>query len=1371
MVFTRLLKIINEYKKRIFPLRITTYLTIITAFIFTLSSISIVLLVNYHMRSQALTEAQAKAEIILDRTLAVHDYFFHDLKPNAFTIGEKYVPVEYFNPTWMSSTYANRRIDDYFKARNSDNLYFKNCAINARSPKNEADDYERTFINELNINPELMSRSTIRKFNGEPYLTILKRSFSISEPCLKCHSTPEIAPQGLIDIFGIQRGFNRRLGESVSAVSIRIPLYTAYAMADCFSLKLSGILLLIILGFFILQYVTVRQCVCAPIRRIHDKAIQIAEEGTHLGEEVSGLQSRELNELAQSFNLMSRNLRRNRDHLEALVTKRTKELRAINEQLQRNILKHEQTEKSLQENEASLKRAQQLAHVGSWEWNLKDNSFTMSDEMCRILGISCTHNTFDTFQSLIDTLLHPDDREMVIHAALGVTKKFTGTPLTYRIIRPSGETRWIIATEPQIRHLGNDGTPEIMIGAIQDITEKKIAEDLLQQSEYNLRTIFDTVHAGIVMIDANTHKIINANPKALEMCGVPKGKLLGSVCHNYICPDEKVRCPITDLGETVNKSECTLLTASGEKIPILKTVTKVELEGQKCLIENFIDITDRKEWEKKITESEQKFRAIFDNATDGILIADSGTKKFDMGNNTICQMLGYTLEEIKTLGIMDIHPEEALPYIIEQFEKQAKGELKLATDIAVKRKDGGVFYADVNSTLVSFSGGKYLLGVFRDITERRRAENELRQQRNEAQNYLDIAGVMLVNIDADQRVTLINKNGCEILGYKKEEILNKNWFDHFLPEKRRDKVKTVFNKLIAGNIEPAEYFENPVLTKNGEERMIRWHYSVLRDETGEITAILSSGEDITDRKKVEEELKRVHSAVETSLNAIFIADLEGTITYANPSAARMWGFNDYEEMYEKNVLEYWTEESRGKAKEIINIITNEGSYSGEGLVGRKKDGTELLVSLKASLLTDDNGKPIGMTGCFSDITATKEYEEQLKQAKEKAEESDCLKSAFLANVSHEIRTPLNPILGYTELMLSDELSEDHREYLHTIKKSVNLLLFILNDILDLSKIEAGQLEIELIPCSLKSILHNIDSHCSMLISQEGKDISLRQSCPDTISRFIMGDPTRIQQIMHNLMSNAIKFTESGSIEYGVSLKNKKTLEFYVSDTGVGIPKDKQKEIFRPFHQADVSHTRKHGGTGLGLTICKKLSELMGGKIRLTSRTGADHGTTFYFTLPYTPTEIEEPHNASHTKIPIETKTPYTILIAEDNISNQQITKKVLEKSGYNVVVSNDGQEAISLYKSNPSIDLILMDVQMPVLDGLDATKAIRTMEAEAKKGDRISIIALTAYAMKGDRERCLEAGMDDYVSKPIRAPELLAAIENKLGRSREKNEE
>ena len=371
----------------------------------------------------------------------------------------------------------------------------------------------------------------------------------------------------------------------------------------------------------------------------------------------------------------------------------------------------------------------------------------------------------------------------------------------------------------------------------------------------------------------------------------------------------------------------------------------------------------------------------------------------------------------------------------------------------------------------------------------------------------------------------------------------------------------------------------------------------------------------------------------------------------------------------------------------------------------------------------------------------KKVEEEMEKSKRKAEESDRAKSDFLANMSHEIRTPLNAIIGYVDLILQDNISAEHKDYLLTVKESGQLLQRVINDILDLSKIEAGQLVIDKISYSPRHLFDYTEDTAKALLMQKNSKVKLIRYIDPRISPAIVTDSVKLQQIMYNLISNAIKFTEKGSIEFGVKLAEKDTLEFYVKDTGIGIPKAKHEAIFEKFGQADASTTRKYGGSGLGLTISRKLVELLGGKISLQSNEGK--GTAFYFTLPYIPdAEASNIHNSSTETSATSKK---VILLVEDNLINLKLTLKVLEKYDYKVIPAKNGKEAVDLFMAHPEIELVVMDLQMPIMDGLTALGHMREYEIKTKTAAK-PFIALTAHAMKGDMERCLEAGFNQYVS-------------------------
>lgn len=508
-----------------------------------------------------------------------------------------------------------------------------------------------------------------------------------------------------------------------------------------------------------------------------------------------------------------------------------------------------------------------------------------------------------------------------------------------------------------------------------------------------------------------------------------------------------------------------------------------------------------------------------------------------------------------------------------------------------------------------------------------------------------------------------------------------------------------------------------------------------------------------------QELKIKDEAMASASNGIIIADLSGVITYVNNSLSNVLeeGENNSQHLLGKNVWAFFDE----NVKEEIKSAYTKGKHQWYGEVRISNIQGQLVnVLLTTNMIESEDTKPMAIMFSLLNISSRKKMEQDLIEAKQTAEEASQAKSLFLANMSHEIRTPLNGIIGFLHLLESSPLAKEQRTYIQDIKTSTDTLLNIINDILDVSKIEAGKVELESVSFNLHTTVEQVVN--AYKAKADEKNIQLLFNLEEDLPRGVQGDPTRLKQILMNIISNSIKFTKQGSVRVNVRvieiIEQVAQFEFIIEDTGIGMNKKAMDKIFHPFVQADASLTRHYGGTGLGLTICKSFIELMGGSVYLESEEGM--GTTFTFRLPllidhnYKPTEpvndcIHEP-----TRMYSKAK----VLLVEDNEVNQKLFVLLMHTKEIECDIAHNGLEAIDAWNRN-SYDLIFMDCQMPVMDGYEATKRIRTLE---KEDVHTPIIALTASAMKGDAERCYQSGMDDYITKPIRFEQLMGMLDKYL---------
>lgn len=534
----------------------------------------------------------------------------------------------------------------------------------------------------------------------------------------------------------------------------------------------------------------------------------------------------------------------------------------------------------------------------------------------------------------------------------------------------------------------------------------------------------------------------------------------------------------------------------------------------------------------------------------------------------------------------------------------------------------------------------------------------------------------------------------------------------------------------------------------------------VRKRTGELEDVNGQlNEKIDEYESAQVELRKLSKAINQSDSTILITDINGIIEFVNPYFLKLTGYSAEEAIGQNASILSSGQHTPEFFSTMWESISNGNTWQGE-LINQKKNGELYWEYATISPVKTPEGKITNFVAIKDNITDRKKLEEQLKTAKERAESSDRAKSSFLANMSHEIRTPMNSIVGFTDLVLeSGDLTDKQYEHLTTARNSARHLLSLINDILDISKMEAGKLDIERHPFNLPNLM--LDTMKILDLTAKNKNLELKLMLPPDLYQCIKGDSYRLRQILTNLVGNSIKFTESGSID--VSIKNQENgfLLFSVKDDGIGMTSDQLKYLFQPFTQADQSTARRYGGTGLGTTISRQLVELMGGKIWVESK--INQGTTFHFTLP-----LETPNCQSQCDSDCEERSTegevvqlkftrfFKILIAEDIKENADLATIRLTQQGHSVLVVKNGQEAVDAF-SEQSYDLILMDIHMPDMDGFEATRIIRKLESENQQ--RIPIIALTASIMTDEHQKCLDAGMDKVVGKPVQFDELFSVLE------------
>ena len=608
-------------------------------------------------------------------------------------------------------------------------------------------------------------------------------------------------------------------------------------------------------------------------------------------------------------------------------------------------------------------------------------------------------------------------------------------------------------------------------------------------------------------------------------------------------------------------------------------------------------------------------------------------------------------------------------------------------------------------------------------------------------------GILILDAQTGKIVD-VNPFLIDLLGYSKQEFIEKSiWEIGTFQDIYENKEK--FFEL--QQQEYVRYDDLALVTSNGRKIHVEFVSNVYLADN--IKVIQCNVRDITERANAQIEIKFQADLLNNVGQAIIATDLMGNVSYWNHAAEKIYGWTASEALGQNIIHLTPSMQSGDQAAEILKLLREGKSWAGEFDV-KRKDGSSFPAFVTDTPILDSNGNLSGIIGISSDITERKNAQMELIGAKDRAEESDRLKTSFLHNISHEIRTPMNAIVGFSSFLDDPDLTPEKRlEYIEIIIKSSDQLLAIIDDIIRIASIEAGQVKIQENEININILCKLIKEQFSPKAREKGVTLSLKIDFSEEES-IINTDTTKLTQILTNLIGNALKFTQKGSVNFGFKKKGRH-LEFFVEDSGKGIPLNMQKLIFNRFRQVETTDSRNLGGSGLGLSISKAYVEMLGGKMWVSSQLGK--GSIFYFSIPYKNSISQLLNGLFPVKEPdLNLLSSKTILAAEDEDTNYWLLEKILSDSGITIIRAQNGIEAVKLCKSNPNIDLVLMDIKMPEMDGYEATAKIKKVRPE------LPVIAQTAYITEADRKRAIACGCSDFITKPIVKKLLISKVCNQL---------
>ncbi|MBP1991209.1 PAS domain S-box protein [Paenibacillus eucommiae] len=911
---------------------------------------------------------------------------------------------------------------------------------------------------------------------------------------------------------------------------------------------------------------------------------------------------------------------------------------------------------------------------------------------------------------------------------------------------------------------------EKILSVARNVTKRKKSEEKLAQCQriaqigtwdWDLSGPYLNVSEGTMRIFGNAFDSVIEGPEAI---------------FRMVHQDDVVRA-MEEVSQSVAQGKNgsivhRIVLANGEIRVIINQweVEKDSSGASRQLIGIIQDITEQTQMEQRLRESEQRYKSMFDNNPAAVYSMDL-EGNYLTANANLEKLSGYSLEELIGMYYGPLVSEKDVEKTRKHFQLAASGEAQ-NYEITIIHKEGHDVDISVANIPILVNGqvvGVY--GISSDITDRKRLDERIRESESRYKSLFDNNETAICSFDNLGRYRSINLSMQALTGYTLEELQS----GENTPLVHSDDLSRSIEKAKLVLQGTSQEYEARMIAKDGTIRDLSINNVpiIINDKVDGFYGIAT---DITDLKLYMERIKKLGYEHERILNAltegIFRLNAEGFSTFINSAGAALLGIPNHETINPIDLGLIQQTDVDGNpykpdASPIIRAIREGRTFKENEAVFWKRSGTSFLVEYQVTPLFD-KGELNGAVVVFRDITGEKE----IIRAKEFAERSDRAKSDFLSIMSHELRTPMNGIIGMMDLMLETKLNEEQREYADIISQSSEALLHILNEILDFSKIEAGKMVLNPEPLSVEDALTEVSELFAVSASEKG--VAINCSIAAEVPGFIISDPVRLRQVLVNLVSNAVKFTEYGSVNLSCGLISRSTekellLEFVIEDTGIGIPQDKVSQLFQSFSQVHSGMSRKYGGTGLGLAICKKLVELLGGDISVESVVG--EGSTFRFTLLTSehvvpgvmqvneiPMRSADQVPAVEPVVPAEPYGKLSILVAEDHPINQKIFRSILMKLGYGMDVVENGEEALNaVMNAEPDkrYDLIFMDLQMPVMDGLEAASLIRQQVPDPASS---VIVALTAYTRPEDREACFAAGMQEFLRKPVRLEEIDALL-------------